>query len=79
MFIKTDVIGEYANLLLGHRIKEQVKQMTTLAKLQNSRGAQQMHGNNHQQVFYKISVAFLVSLSALVCFSKILPNLNKAS
>ena len=41
LFIETNVIGEYANLLSGHRIEEQLKRMKTLEKLQNSKGAQQ--------------------------------------
>ena len=39
--MKTNVICEYANLLLGHIIEEPVKRMTTLGKMQNSREAQQ--------------------------------------
>ena len=41
LFIKTNVIGEYADLILGHWTAEQLKSMTTPKKLQNSRGAQQ--------------------------------------
>ena len=81
VFIETNVIGEYANLLSGHRIEEQLKRMKTLEKLQNSKGAQQ---NGWKQpsisVLQNQSVlqnGFLVSLGANL-FSKILPNLKKS-
>ena len=79
MFIKTNVIGEYANLLLEHGIEEQVKRMTTLTKLQNSRGSQQ---NAWKQPSIKVlqNQCWLFSIfSALIYFSKILPNLKKVS
>ena len=78
-FIKTNVIGDYANLLLGHRIEEQVKRMRTPAKLQNSTGAQQ---NAWKQTSISVlqNQCWLFSIfSALICFSKILPNLKKVS
>ena len=78
LFIKTNVIGEYANLLLGHTIEEQVKRITTLAKLQNSRGAQQ-NAWKQPSVSALQNQCWLFSIfSALICFSKILPNLKKA-
>ena len=48
LFIKTNVICEYPNLLLGHRIEEPVRRMTTLGKLQIQEEPIKMHGSNHQ-------------------------------
>ena len=79
MFIKTKVIGEYANLLLGHRIEEQVKRMTTFAKLQNSRGTQQNAWKEPSISVLQNQCWIFSTFSALMCFSKILPNLKKVS
>ena len=79
LFIKTKVIGENVNLFLGHRIEEQIKRMTTFAKLQNSRGVQQ-NAWKQPSVSVLQSECWLFSIfSALICFSKVLPNLKKVS
>ena len=79
LFIKINVISEYANLLLGDRIEEQVKRMTKLAKLQNSRRAQKNAWKQSSISVLQNYCSIFSIFSALICFSKILPNLEKAS